>query len=124
MNAAELIEALGDALGIYIDIDEHEATLQATEVRFASQPSWPFEYSIRQVVTPEADQECQECGGAFDDHDPECPNLVNPHACANCGNNPGQHEPGCPQATGTVVYLGEGSQLGYLPGPAKNALGW
>ena len=69
MTVAELIEELE-----YMDQD--------TEVRFASQPSWPFEYSISSVVEVDVD-----------DSTP-------------------------------VVYLEEGSQLGYLPTEAKNQLMW
>ncbi len=58
-----------------------------TEVRFASQPSWPFEYSIREIVI-----------------------------CNDEGRNGGEEK--------EVVYLGEGRQLGYLPGTAKDELGW
>jgi len=69
MTVAELIEELK-----FMDQD--------TEVRFASQPSWPFEYSINSVVEVDVD-----------DSTP-------------------------------VVYLEEGSQLGYLPTEAKNQLMW
>ena len=51
------------------------------EVRFASQPSWPFEYSILDAVLAHVDEE-------------------------------------------VVIYLEEGSQLGYLPREAKEELGW
>ena len=51
------------------------------EVRFASQPSWPFEYSILDAVLAHVDEE-------------------------------------------DVIYLEEGSQLGYLPREAKEELGW
>ena len=51
------------------------------EVRFASQPSWPFEYSILNAVLAHVDEE-------------------------------------------DVIYLEEGSQLGYLPREAKEELGW
>ena len=52
------------------------------EVRFASQPSWPFENTIEDVVSYEDKQ----------DKD--------------------------------VVYLQEGSQIGYLPDGPKEAMGW
>ena len=74
MTVAELIQELE-----YLDGD--------LEVRFASQPSWPFEYSIRNVVVV----------GIEDKQTDE----VN-----------------------DVVYLEEGRQLGYLPGDAKEELGW
>ena len=51
------------------------------EVRFASQPKWPFEYSILDAVMVNVDEE-------------------------------------------DVIYLEEGRQLGYLPGEAKEELGW
>lgn len=51
------------------------------EVRFASQPNWPFEYSINDAVPVKTDD-------------------------------------------GEIIYLEEGTQLGYLPGEAKDELGW
>jgi len=68
MTVAELIEELK-----YMEQD--------AEVRFASQPSWPFEYDISGVVEVNVDED-------------------------------------------DVVYLEEGRQLGYLPGEAKDELGW
>tara|TARA_R110000751_G_scaffold48050_6_gene107362 strand:- start:1007 stop:1267 length:261 start_codon:yes stop_codon:yes gene_type:complete len=57
------------------------------EIRFASQPSWPFEYSINDAVEVEIEN-----------------------------NRTGQSQ--------DVVFLEEGSQLGYLPSEAKNQLMW
>jgi hypothetical protein len=74
MTVAQLIEELE-----HIDPD--------TEVRFASQPNWPFEYSIDDVVEVEVEN-----------------------------RRTGESE--------NVVYLEEGWQIGYLPGEAKNMLGW
>lgn len=71
MTVKELIEELE-----YLDPD--------AEVRFASQPNWPFEYDIRSIS--------QEV-------------MVNSNR-------------------DSVVYLEEGRQIGYLPEPAKNILGW
>ena len=68
-------------------IDELEYLNPETEVRFASQPNWPFEYSITEVVV-----------------------------CSDEGRN-GEEEK-------QVAYLGEGRQIGYLPGAAKDELGW
>ena len=59
-----------------------------TQVRFASQPAWPFEYSIRGVHHVRHDE--------VDEEDED----VN------------------------VVYLEEGTQLGYLPRAAKDILCW
>lgn len=65
-------------------IQELEYMPGEAEVRFASQPNWPFEYSIRRVA------EVIENDGSDD----------------------------------STVYLEEGRQIGYLPGPAKEELGW
>ena len=81
MNIRDLIEELE------MIADENDDG-QEIEVRFASQPSWPFEYSIDGIVI----------APKFDDQD----------------NDTGQ----------TIVYLGEGQQLGYLPVVVKNQLGW
>jgi heme oxygenase len=64
MTAQELIEIL-------------EGMDPDAEVRFASQPSWPFEYSISAAA---------EVDG--------------------------------------VLYLAEGTQLGYLPGEVAEQIGW
>ena len=68
-----------------------------TEVRFASQPSWPFEYSIADVhecwPDPEPYPEGDDLEGEEFENDP-------------------------------VVYLVEGQQLRYLPGYVAEALGW
>lgn len=67
-----------------------------SEVRFASQPSWPFEYSISAVITIEPE---------FNPDDPD-------------------FDPDRFDAQESVVYLAEGSQLGYLPREVKDELGW
>jgi hypothetical protein len=60
-----------------------------TPVRIASQPSWPFENTIGQVVgTP------QDADGDTAPTEP------------------------------AVVWLAEGTQVGYLPEAAATALGW
>jgi len=67
------------------------------EVRFASQPSWPFEYSVADVhehwPEPEPYPEGDDLEG--EEFEPE-----------------------------PVVYLVEGRQLAYLPGDVKRDLGW
>ena len=69
------------------------------EVRFASQPSWPFEYSISDTLV-EGGDDCEHCYG---------------EGCETCGGRGIQ---------ANVVYIAEGRQLGYLPGEVKNELGW
>lgn len=65
-----------------------------TVVRLAQQPSWPFEYSIGQIVHV-WDAEMED-----DDED------------YNEDEGWG------------IVYIGEGSQLGYLPGAVQDHLNW
>ena len=71
---------------------ELEGMPQDAEVRFASQPAWPFEYSIDGVVHSESTSE---------DPDPDW----------------------IPE-TQEVVYLVEGTQIGYLPEKAREEIGW
>jgi len=104
MNIDELIEEL-----------QHMKTMGCdgnTEVRFASQPSWPFEYSIAGIhsITPEerqraAEEEMRESGMT----DEEIAENLDYDEIVESRN---------------VVYLEEGSQLGYLPGDVKEILGW
>lgn len=68
------------------------------EVRLAHQPSWPFEYSLADVVAIDRDDdEAEPTHRAIEDDEDEC---------------------------ATVVYLVEGDQLGYLPGHAAAEIGW
>jgi len=69
------------------------------EVRLAMQPSWPFEYSISDVIPLEPIEEELDEEEKRED-DPEFDDTIK------------------------VVYLVEGSQLGYLPGEASEAIGW
>ena len=68
-------------------IYELEQLNPEAQVRFASQPNWPFEYSIASVVQVETEDRRTE-------------EVVE------------------------TVYLEEGRQIGYLPGEAKDELGW
>jgi len=87
-NIRELIDQLEDLA------EEHG---DATEVRLAFQPSWPFEHSIADVVATEQDDD----EGEDDD-------------VARRPDGDGH----------VVVYIGEGRQIGYLPGAGARALGW
>lgn len=83
---------VGDLLGMLEGLDED------MEVRFASQPSWPFEYSINgaEVVDlnqPDDDEDTRTDEDREDDAD-------------------------------EVLYLVEGNQIGYLPGVVTRAIGW
>lgn len=89
MRLSELIEQLEDLA------TQHGEEI---EVRIAHQPSYPFEYSIGNVVA--VDKDAPE-----DDDDEEA--QVN-----------------APLEETFVVYIGEGEQLGYLPGVVSKELGW
>lgn len=72
------------------------------EVRLAIQPSWPFEHRIGNVVEVNLNSEEHEaCDG---------------EGCAECQST------GRTNADGedVVVYIGEGGQIGYLPGAVKD----
>lgn len=69
-----------------------------TEVRFAAQPNWPFEYSISADITDNGSGNENEDGEDEDQTD----------------------ENGEP----TIVWLAEGEQIGYLPGAVVTGLGW
>ena len=92
------------------------------EVRFASQPSWPFEYSINQIVPwtkeerveAEYESALEEVGGCDDKDDLKEVREI-------CRSNI-EHE--IEEGKVDCVYLVEGSQLGYLDGSAKEAVGW
>lgn len=77
------------------------------EVRFASQPSWPFEYSIEGVYVVEDPTAPVDDGDDDEDGSVELKTSI------------GQDD-----EVETVVYLAEGRQLGYLPGRAVRELGW
>jgi hypothetical protein len=67
------------------------------EVRLAHQPHWPFEYSVQAVAGAEEMWELEAWNGvAGDEAEDEAPNIV---------------------------YIAEGTQLGYLPGFARAVWG-
>lgn len=69
------------------------------EVRLAMQPNYPFEYSVGRLCVVDLHTKDGDPDGEPMDNECTAPALVH-------------------------VYLAEGSQLGYLPGAASNALGW
>jgi hypothetical protein len=86
---------------VFIVNDQHIATVgeliaalhrydPATPIRFATQPGYPLEHTLGQVVCTPDDAESD----------------------------------GTPRTQPPVVWLSEGEQVGYLPGPVRNALGW
>ncbi len=93
MRLKDLIEQLQD---LYEEIEStyDEKTAEATEVRIATQPQWPFENAIDDAVIVDMADTDED-----DDDDGEDESNV-------------------------TVYIGEGEQLGYLSGHAKRCLGW
>jgi hypothetical protein len=94
MTLRDLIDTLSDIATEHGD---------DAEVRLAIQPRWAFEHSIDEVVAvdmnaPDGDSEDGAPAAARATTDDDDPNVV--------------------------VYIGECSQLGYLPGAASQALGW
>lgn len=73
------------------------------EVRIAQQPSWPLEYAI---------------GGG------EVVDLNEPAEDEGEFVPPGEEEDLEEEEPREVLYLFEGSQLGYLPGVVSRRLGW
>lgn len=89
MTVQELIEELE----VYKELHGEDV-----EIRFASQPSWPFEYSIGEIVSNK-----------------DCPDM-----CDDESDEYSTDE----QNTDTILYLVEERQVGYLPGNVKNQIGW
>lgn len=113
MNAYELIEAIAQQAGVYLNVEHEDATaLKEHEVRIAQQPTWPFEYHIGHVVGPDEIRdslnEDAEC--------PEHPDYLIGHA--GCTAELEVEEPD------KVIYIGEDGQIGYLNGAVAQALGW
>ena len=105
MNVQELIYALEE-------LDAPDA-----EVRFASQPSWPMEYSIHTLTWIKDDD--------TDDDDPE-EGLDCNGRCNECQDKICDKTDDLDYDAGeaTIVYLVEGAQIGYLPSRVKRDLGW
>jgi hypothetical protein len=109
MTLRRLIEALEDLAAEHGD---------NAEVRLAFQPSWPFEHSIGEIAAnadEDADDEPDDMdddAGPEDDDEPEHEDY------------PGQRVVGPETGKPAVIYIGEGAQIGYLPGNASRALGW
>lgn len=104
MQLSNLIELLQEQLD---DLRAREGENADCEVRIMEQPSWPFENTIRGVVS------AAELGSEEDD-DPEC-GYCERDECEECG---GAERPkvkdfdGC-EADANRVFIVEGSQARY-----------
>lgn len=103
MTIQELIDQLEDM---------KDSVGENAEVRFASQPSWPFEYSIRDVHVLNKDERRQLAEEAMREDGMDEDEIR---------ENFDEDEL---EFTEDVVYLEEGSQIGYLPDQAKQLIGW
>lgn len=106
MTLSDLINALEEL---------RELHGEDVEVRLAQQPSWPFEYGLSEIVALDMHADEREeidefLGEAVEDTD----DVV--EARLRLAELDAQSR--------VVVYLGEGSQIGYLPGAVASALGW
>lgn len=119
MNVRELVAQL-------LDISENEVNELAPreygdpavldrEVRLAQQPNWPFEFSVGEVAEVETHgDDIAEISDAMDDMDMESSEYA--EALKELERLKGENK--------HLVYIGEGSHLGYLSGSAATALGW
>ena len=98
MTAAELIERLQEFPG-------------DTEVRLATQPRWAFEYSISDVIGGDPDESDEE---EDEDLEPEERQRIIQSRIARQDAGEGTQ----------MIYIFEGSQIGYLPGTVAGWAGW
>ncbi len=103
MTVQELIETLEDM--------KDQVGAEA-EVRYASQPSWPFENSIYGVHALSKETRKEMAIEAMRDE-----GMDEDEIKENLDEDELEQEE-------DVVYLEEGSQIGYLPGEAKELIGW
>jgi hypothetical protein len=91
---------------MYEALEEMLETNGGDDLLIASQPNWPFENHVAEIRVVEYVKDhpfepsgtiCLECGGAPEEEDHQ---MVH------------------------KVYIVEGDQIGYLPGEAKEELGW
>jgi len=103
MNIVELIQELE-----YLkDVAGEDA-----EVQFASQPGWPFSYSISNIIAMTNEMREENARAELRDEGLSEEEI-------------NERLVGAPEFEGeNVIYLAEGTQLGYLPEDAKNELGW
>jgi hypothetical protein len=97
---------IGELRELIQDLDDN------VEVRLAHRSNWPFEYSISRV-------EVVEVGGWDEDGMPRREDLTD-EEWADYERLRAETE----EKAKEIVYIGEGDQIGYLPGQACKALGW
>lgn len=124
MNVEQLIERL-------------QGCEPETEVRLAMQPSWPFEYSVSDVQKYDPNDLYEIVMGDYNegqsgwyvikeawmDEDGDGP--MGPYETTELAEEAMRKEQASEGSSDSpVVYLSEGSQLGYLPGDVREMLCW
>ena len=105
MTLIELIAQLQDLAATHGD----------REVRLAQQPSYPFEYSIGRIAAVNVHQDdIDHCIEALRS------GTLTPEEVTEAQEQVDEYE----NPDNTVVYIGEGRQLDYLPGAVSQQLGW
>jgi len=109
MKVRELIEML-------------EECPQDADVRFASQPNYPFENTIQDVVSynreTRVDMEIEGIQQAIEEDGAE---KMSYQEMKELAEHNLEHDGKLDEE---VVYLQEGSQIGYLPEGPREAMGW
>jgi hypothetical protein len=99
------VDTVGDLIAALSDYDPD------IPIRWAAQPRWAMAYTIGPVVCTPDDAE-----GGDGNHDNSLGDNANSHTAGGADDES--------DGDGPVVWLGEGRQIGYLPGVAASALGW
>lgn len=100
-----------------------------TEIRVAHQPSWPFEYSIQDEFVNSQDvtehyEILKSDDGWYIEH-PDEGTMAGPFETSELAEaDLAKQRESEGEELGKVIWLSEGSQIGYLPGPVSKALGW
>lgn len=112
---------VGDLIHMLEDFDED------LEVRLAMQPSWPMEYTISTLV-------CRNLGDLTEREREEVEEALKyEQADGDLSHDPAQvaerraelsKELGSGNKDEDVVFIAEGTQLGYLPAIIAEELGW
>jgi len=108
-------------------INELQGFSPDAEVRLATQPSWPFEYSVSAVAQTEPGEGYgirQNEDGWYVTYDADDADFSDGPLESAGEAREALESRLAREGTDPVVYIGEGTQLGYLPGAGRRALGW
>jgi len=108
---AQYTQTLQDVIDQLTALIDSDGLSPETPVFLAQQPSWPFEYSVGRIEAVDMNEPDED---DYEGIDPE-------------DDSPEANEARQAQRTKEpeiVIFIGEGSQLGYLPGAARRGLDW